>query len=131
MKTPEKTQEDNISTVVRSFQNQVYVNVFDYKSGRSGSYQMQHTHHSKQRSAQRGISDSAIALTMEYGMVTYKQGLEFYTLGKKILPGNLHKNKVENLVVVVSGNGNEIITCYKSKNGIRQVAKKHCVLSRR
>lgn len=65
-------------------------------------------------------------MAMEFGEAFFKQGLVYYTVIAKNIPKNICPNearRINNIVVVVSSDG-EIITCYKAKNGIRQIKRK-------
>ena len=85
-----------------------------------------HTSHSNKRSCQRGVNTDKIIIALEYGNTTFKQGLLYYVLGEKDIPAHLqhHKNKFMNTVVIVSGDSNEIVTCYRSKNAVKNIKLK-------
>ena len=98
----------------------------DEESGRCGKYSIQHTHHSQIRSNQRGINNMLITLTIEYGKLFHKQGLEFYVLGDKTLPGIIDRpllDKARNTVVVI-GEGGQILTCYKGSQVTKHIQRK-------
>ncbi|MBF8149268.1 hypothetical protein ITJ86_05135 [Winogradskyella sp. F6397] len=85
-----------------------------------------HSRHSFKRANKRNINNTCIALTIEYGIAFFKQGLIFYVLGDKvpdIIRKKLGKGNL-NLIVVVSGNSNIILTCYRSKNPFKHIKKK-------
>lgn len=85
-----------------------------------------HTSHSNKRSCQRGVNTDKIIIALEYGNTTFKQGLLYYVLGEKDIPSHLqhHKNKFMNTVVIVSGDSNVIVTCYRSKNAVKNIKLK-------
>ena len=85
-----------------------------------------HTSHSNKRSSQRGVNTDKIIIALEYGNTTFKQGLLYYVLGEKDIPAHLqhHKNKFMNTVVIVSGDSNVIVTCYRSKNAVKNIKLK-------
>jgi len=89
-------------------------------------YTFNHSQHSFQRASQRGISKHKMRVTLQYGEVMYKQGLLFFVLGENNIPDFLikDKNKLQNTVVVVSGDSNEVITCYRSANPFRNIKLK-------
>lgn len=100
-------------------------------TSKENSYPFVHTNHSLIRSNQRGISNLAISLAIEYGRCFQRQGLDFFVLGTKSLPKNIENNikeKIENTVVILTPN-NEIITCYKERNAMRHISKKQKYLS--
>ena len=85
-----------------------------------------HTSHSNKRSSQRGVNNDKIIIALEYGNTTFKQGLLYYVLGENDIPAHLqhHKNKFMNTVVIVSGDSDEIVTCYRSKNAVKNIKLK-------
>lgn len=96
------------------------------KKQRTFSYAWNLTNHCEKRMAQRGFSYEHVLMAIEYGRMLFKQGLTFYVVTRRSLPEKLDptlKNKLDNLVVVVSGDG-AVITCYKSKNGIKHIRRK-------
>lgn len=57
-------------------------------------------------------------------MVFFKQGLIFFAVVEKLFPDRMDhhlREKLNNLVVVVSLKSNEIITCYGSNYGIHHI----------
>jgi hypothetical protein len=90
------------------------------------------SNHSRLRSQQRGISLNLVNLAMDYSMVFFKQGLIFFAVIEKLFPERMDhhlREKLNNLVVVVSPESNEIITCYRSNNGIHHLKRKSKRLS--
>jgi hypothetical protein len=96
----------------------------DFRKGLD--FNFSHTQHSNKRSCQRGINKDKIIIALEYGKATFKQGLLYYVLGEKDIPAHLqhHKNKFMNTVVIVSGDSNVIVTCYRSKNAVKNIKLK-------
>lgn len=101
--------------------------VTDEDLNKSETLTFKHSQHSLERANQRSIDDISIANTIEYGKAFFKQGLIFYALGEHNIPKN-NRNKLSkvntNLIVVVAGNSNTIITCYRSKNPFKHLKKK-------
>ncbi|EGV43659.1 hypothetical protein BZARG_2741 [Bizionia argentinensis JUB59] len=94
---------------------------------KSETLSFNHSKHSFKRSNQRNIGANSIALTIEYGTAFFKQGLIFYVLGENNLPKSINRNarkKSTNLIVVVAGDSNTILTCYRSKNPYKHIKKK-------
>lgn len=92
------------------------------------------SNHASRRMSQRAITDEMIDLTLTYGKVFFKQGLEFYIARKKDLPGNIDpdiRQQMENLVVVLSSRNAEIITCYRSSKGVKHLKRKSNILFNR
>lgn len=99
--------------------------VIDEKLNKSELLSFNHSQHSLERAYQRNINNQNIAVAIEYGKGFFKQGMIFYVLGENSLPKNIKCNqKTKNLVVVVAGNSNTIITCYRAKNPFKHVKKK-------
>ena len=92
-----------------------------------------HTQHSFLRACQRSMSDEKITAALQYGEVVYKQGLLFYILGERNIPAVLSKKKeqLRNTVVIVAGDSNQLITCYRSNNPFKNIKTKSKKLSRR
>ena len=99
--------------------------VTDKSLEKSETLNFNHSQHSYERSNQRNISSFKIAQTIEYGTAYFKQGLIFYILGDKNMPNiTLKKNKSSNLIVVVAGDSNTILTCYRSRKPFKHIKKK-------
>ena len=90
------------------------------------AFNFKHTKHSFLRAAQRGITQRKIKVALQYGESIYKQGLIYFILGESNIPDSLikEKDKLKNTVVIVSGNSNEVITCYRSANPYRNIKHK-------
>ena len=84
------------------------------------------TYHSSLRTAQRGIRNSWIAAVVREGRVIHKQGYMFFYMTDRELC--YHKpdmqDKLRNLVVVVAGDSNRVVTCYKNRNGVKRIKRK-------
>lgn len=105
--------------------------VSDPKSQRSEVLEFNHTRHSAVRAAQRGIDTDKIALVLQYGECLCKQKLLYYILGENDLPASLntvHK-ELKNLVVIVAGDSNQVVTCYHSNNPFKHIRLKSKRLS--
>jgi len=86
-----------------------------------------HTNHSRKRASQRGITLESIKLAMFFSESFFKQSEIFHVVKDSLIPENLSeklKKKIKNLVVIVSGNSNEIITCYRNKGALKTVKVK-------
>lgn len=93
------------------------------------------TKHATQRLSQRGIHADDIHLAIDWGLLTRKQGMQFYILTKKRIPKYVapkHRHRLQNLVVVVGTDKDSpkpvIITAYKNDKAIRKIKKKSTVL---
>ena len=106
--------------------------VIDERSNNSLEFFFSHTTHSFKRSSQRGIDSEKIIVAIEFGEVFYKQGLQWHVLGAKGIPPYLEhkKNQLMNTVVIVSGDSNQIITCYRSKNPFKNIKTKSKILQK-
>jgi magnesium-transporting ATPase (P-type) len=101
--------------------------VSDKSLEKSETLNFNHSQHSLERSNQRNIPTYKIAQAIEYGTAYFKQGLIFYVLGVKSIPDYITKksrNNNSNLIVVVAGDSNTILTCYRSKNPFKHIKKK-------
>jgi hypothetical protein len=88
---------------------------------------LKHTNHSNKRASQRGITLESIKIAMFFSESYFKQNVIFHVVKESLLPENISekiKKRIKNLVVIVSGNSNEIITCYRDKNALRTVKLK-------
>lgn len=90
------------------------------------TFSFSHTIHSKQRSCQRGIRNERIQAAIRFGEVFQKQGFLYYVLGERNLPESLRRSKEQyrDIVVVTSGDSEDIITCYRSSNPFRHLKRK-------
>ena len=95
-------------------------------------FNFEHTKHSFKRACQRGFNKQKIAIALEYGENIYKQGLIYFILGEKNIPDSLIKQKeqLKNIVVIVSGNSNQVITCYRSADPFKNIRVKSERLSK-
>lgn len=111
-------------------QMEISFRVEDAKSFQYIDFNFKHTRHSFLRASQRGIDAKKITAALQYGENIYKQGLIYYILGENNIPESLwkEKNKLKNTVVVVSGDSNEVITCYRSSNPFRNIKLKSKIL---
>lgn len=88
MRAIEKTL--NIKTnILKSTQK--YVRFQSENENSSMIFNLKHSYHSIKRSCQRGISSEQIAITAEFGICYFGQGLNYYVLGKKDVPFQLRK----------------------------------------
>ena len=88
---------------------------------------LEFTEHSKRRAKQRSIPMDLIQLAMLYSSTFFKQGRLFYVVKNSDLPESFdkrQKNELKNIVVIVSGENNKIITCYRNKNAMHNIKKK-------
>ena len=91
------------------------------------SWNINLSNHSQARSQQRGISRELLFLALDYSVAIFKQGLIFYAVIDKLIPEKMDhhmREKLNNLIVVVSPDMNEIITCYRSADGVHHLKRK-------
>lgn len=114
------------NNVKRNYQFEIDFRVEDITSLKFIDFSFKHTHHSFLRAAQRGITQRKIKAALQYGESIYKQGLIYFILGESNIPDSLikEKDKLKNTVVIVSGNSNEVITCYRSADPYRNIKHK-------
>lgn len=72
------------------------------------------TMHARERMAQRGISEWAVAMVLSYGTVFCRRGIQIYCLAKRNLPRHLSPAKREKLngITCVVSDADELITVY-------------------
>jgi hypothetical protein len=131
-----KKEKNNMETnytrkSVTAAQMKINYEVLDFETNQTINLVFRHSKHSFLRSCQRGLSKKIITV-LEYGECYFKQGLIFYILGERNLPKVLDKEAthVKNIVVVVDGSSNQIITCYHSNNPFKNIKIKSKQLSR-
>lgn len=103
----------------------IQYSVFDIHGLIKINFEFEHSNHSFCRSCQRGISKQAISTALQFGESFFKQGLIYYVLGEN-MPAAIQKasEKFRNIVVVVAGDSNQIITCYRSNNPFKNIKMK-------
>lgn len=119
MKTFENFRTTNQSKVIWEIKNE--------SLNMAETLTFNHTNHSYKRANERNIKPEDISTVIEYGQAFFKQGLIYYVLGSNIFQNSSikkHCDKSKNMVVVVDGNSNTILTCYRSKNPFKHIKKK-------
>lgn len=93
---------------------------------------MTHTEHSLVRSSQRGINRLHIEMAIRYGKSIYRQGLVFCILGWRDIPyTHAHmRDKLSGTVLVLSGDDDSIVTCYRGSDPFKHIMRKPSRLSR-
>jgi len=84
------------------------------------------TSHANLRLSHRGINRSMIEDTIKYGIKICKQGLCFYVMQAKLIPGWIdqkYAEKIKNIVVVMK-RPDIVLTVYKNNNAMRNIMKK-------
>ena len=105
---------------------QIEIPFWDPDTDRVEKVTLHHTVHSRSRAAQRGIDHDRIDTVMVYGESVYKQGRIFMYLGKDQVPDHLarHRDKYANTVVVLAGDSETVITCYRCPNPAKHLRLK-------
>ena len=98
--------------------------VKDEELNKSETLTFNHSEHSFRRVNERNIKSENIADVIEYGKAFFKQGMVFYVLGEHQLPDTKIKDNSQNMVIVVAGDSNTILTCYRSDNPFKHIKKK-------
>lgn len=91
------------------------------------NYNFYHSKHSRRRSDQRGIKGDHINIALNYSESFFKQGLVFHVVKNNLIPDDLDPKmikKIKNLVIVMAGDEARILTCYRSKNGMKHIKRK-------
>lgn len=117
---------ENLNDSKVRYQLKIDLHLEDEMNAEFIDFEFKYTQHSFLRSSQRGINSGKIKAALQYGENIYKQGLIYFILGENNIPDSLckEKDKLKNTVVVVSGNSNEVITCYRSSNPFKKIKLK-------
>ena len=92
--------------------------------------------HALARCVQRRISLADIDVVMGYGTDIHNGGALFSFLRRKDIPGDIGpetQSRLEGLTVVMDPSGENVITVYRNRRGLRDVKRKlkranrHCV----
>lgn len=85
-----------------------------------------HSNHSYKRASQRGIRNPWLETVIHEGKVIFKQGYKFFFMTDKELRYHAPEmqDRLRNLVVVMAGDSNTIVTCYKNKDAIGNIKRK-------
>jgi hypothetical protein len=124
----------NIQKNVTAKTTEVKWEIKDKFTEKSETLIFNHSKHSFRRASKRNISQQNIADVIEHGRAFFKQGMIFYVLGEHQLPDAKVKkghDKSQNMVVVIAGDSNTILTCYRSKNPFKHIKKKQKNLARK
>ena len=111
---------------------EIQYRVEDESSNQGLDFSFSHTYHSITRSSQRGIDSEKIIVAIEFGEVFYSQKMQWYVLGEKNIPTYLKhkKNQLMNTVVIVSGDSNQVITCYRCTKPFKNIKTKSKILQK-
>jgi hypothetical protein len=98
----------------------------DSESGYVQEFEFRHSAHSLERASQRCLNNFRIRIALVYGHSIRKQGYEYCILGEDRIPEELikYKDKLKNTVVVMDGNSETIVTCYRAKDPYKHIRKK-------
>ena len=108
------------------FQRKIKAYAKDQETGYVQQFEFMHSEHSLERASQRAINDFRIKIALVYGDTIRKQGYEFCILGEDRIPEDLlrYKDKLKNTVVVMDGQSDTLVTCYRAKDPYKQIRKK-------
>jgi hypothetical protein len=90
-------------------------------------YPVEHSKHSKRRARQRAITEGHIQAALNYSEGFFKQGMIFHVVKSKLIPETFDpslRQRIQNLVIVIAGDSNKIITCYKADKPMSWIKKK-------
>lgn len=112
------------------FQRKIKAYAKDQETGYVQHFEFMHSAHSLERASQRAINDFRIKIALVYGDTVRKQGYEYCILGEDRIPEDLlrYKDKLKNTVVVMDGNSDTLVTCYRAKEPYKQIRKKSKML---
>ena len=84
--------------------------------------------HALERISQRNIDKNDIKFVLKFGTRIHNGGALFIFLRHKDIPDEFRIDdkfaKLEGTILVISKDGEHLITAYKNKRGIRQIKKK-------
>lgn len=126
MNRPQKQLNSTYSIETDGYASTAVLSIESLETGEVFTTSWNTTKHCQERLFQRGISYKHMLMAMEFGEAHFKQGFIYYTVVSKYIPKSVSPKDtrlINNLVVVVSATG-EIVTCYRSKNGIKHVKRK-------
>lgn len=121
-------QLNNNGTLINkaNFEGLRKINLSCNLGNQTGHINFSLTSHSEKRIEERSIKQEGIEIAIFYGKSFFKQGLIFYVIGTK-LPDYISPQQrkfCRNLVVVVSGDSDQIITIYRNKDPFKYIRKK-------
>jgi hypothetical protein len=98
----------------------------DNESGYVQEFEFKHSGHSLHRASQRCLNNFRIRIALIYGDSIRKQGYEYCILGEDRIPDELikYKDKLKNTVVVMDGDSETIVTCYRANQPYKHIRKK-------
>ena len=115
------------------FDNQRSIKAYakDSESGYVQEFEFKHSGHSLERASQRCLNNFRIRIALVYGDSIRKQGYEYCILGEDRIPDELlkYKDKLKNTVVVMDGDSETIVTCYRASQPYKHIRKKSKTLS--
>jgi hypothetical protein len=125
-KSRSKMKKYNGTQIAENGHLEICFRVIDEMNFKFIDFNFKHTSHSFLKASQRGISSKKLNAALQYGETIYKQGLIYFILGENNIPDSLikEKDKLKNTVVVVAGDSNKVITCYRSANPFRNIKHK-------
>ena len=98
----------------------------DSESSYVQDFEFKHSGHSLERASQRCLNNFRIRIALVYGNSIRKQGYEYCILGEDRIPEELIKlkDKLKNTVVVMDGDSETIVTCYRANKPYKHILKK-------
>ncbi|MEA1875385.1 MAG: hypothetical protein U9N86_00840, partial [Bacteroidota bacterium] len=87
-------------------------------------YPVSHSRHSHKRASQRAITDEDIQFALDASQSFFKQGLIFHVVKDKLISDKISesmKKRIQHMVIVIAGDSNQILTCYKSRKAMHHI----------
>jgi hypothetical protein len=103
------------------------------KTTKEFTFPVTHSEHSRKRANQRGITEEHIQTALNFSEMFFKQGMIFHAVKTKNIPDDFDpkiRKRIEDLIIVIAGDSDMIITCYWAKNPMRLIKKKSCNLQK-
>ena len=84
--------------------------------------------HAAERVGQRRIRFEDVDLVLRYGKEIHRAGVMFVFLGHRHIPEQLRHDRIltglEGLTVIMSSDGEQVITAYRNRHAIRDIKRK-------
>ncbi|RLD43968.1 MAG: hypothetical protein DRI86_08705 [Bacteroidetes bacterium] len=96
-------------------------------------HRLDYSKHANRRASQRGVSKSTMRTLVRNGNVIRKQGLRYYYMTNnelKYFEKDL-QDEMRNLVVLMAGDSDMVITCYKNESALKKIKHKSKRLAKR
>ncbi len=85
--------------------------------------------HATEMTAQRNIRAEDVDFVLRFGQLVHNGGALFVFLGGRDIPdeyrADYHFVRLEGTILILSRDGDSLITAYRNKRGLKDIRKKH------